>query len=203
MFKLSLPALFALVLGSSTAWGCNSNPPAQAQKLDIGYVEVDQDITLRRMVVHTASPKGTVLLLHGFPETLCAWKNIVPGAVHGLRSPCHRLAGLRSFIETPGRQVFLLAQRLCPCSAGVHQEGEHCYIEPHDLRNGYRSPPGSSCGSRRSADRQDHHCWRLRAVQQAPVHARQIAKSEVGTFGSCDARRLQKQDRCGKFSIPP
>lgn len=76
MFKLSLAALFALVLGSSTAWGCNDNPPAQAQKLDIGYVEVDQDITLRRMVVHTSSPKGTVLLLHGFPETLCAWKDI-------------------------------------------------------------------------------------------------------------------------------
>jgi pimeloyl-ACP methyl ester carboxylesterase len=76
MFKLSLPALFALVLGSSTAWGCNSNPPAQAQKLDIGYVEVDQNITLRRMVAHAVSPKGTVLLLHGFPETLCAWKDI-------------------------------------------------------------------------------------------------------------------------------
>jgi pimeloyl-ACP methyl ester carboxylesterase len=76
MFKLALPALFALVLGSSIAWGCNGDPPAQAQKLDIGYVEVDPDITLRRMVVHTASPKGTVLLLHGFPETLCAWKDI-------------------------------------------------------------------------------------------------------------------------------
>jgi pimeloyl-ACP methyl ester carboxylesterase len=76
MFKFSLPAFFALVLGSSTAWGCNSNPPAQAQKLDIGYVEVDPDITLRRMVVHTATPKGTVLLLHGFPETLCAWKDV-------------------------------------------------------------------------------------------------------------------------------
>ncbi|KLK90111.1 alpha/beta hydrolase [Microvirga vignae] len=76
MFKLSLPALFALVLGSSTAWGCNSNPPAQAQNPDIGYVDVNSDITLRRMVVHTASPKGTVLLLHGFPETLCAWKDL-------------------------------------------------------------------------------------------------------------------------------
>jgi pimeloyl-ACP methyl ester carboxylesterase len=76
MFKLSLPAFFALVLGSSTAWGCNSNPQGQAQKLDIGYVEVDQDITLRRMVVHTNAPKGTVLLLHGFPETLCAWKDV-------------------------------------------------------------------------------------------------------------------------------
>ncbi|GEO12905.1 alpha/beta fold hydrolase [Microvirga aerophila] len=76
MFRLSLPALFALFLGSSTAWGCNSNPPAHAQKLDIGYTEVDPDITLRRMVVHTASPKGTVLLLHGFPETLCAWRDM-------------------------------------------------------------------------------------------------------------------------------
>jgi pimeloyl-ACP methyl ester carboxylesterase len=76
VFKLSLPALFALVLGSSTAWGCNGNPPAQAQKLEIRYVEVDPDITLRRMVVHASGPKGTVLLLHGFPETLCAWKDM-------------------------------------------------------------------------------------------------------------------------------
>ncbi len=76
MFKLPLPALVALVLGSSTAWGCNSTPPAQAQKLDIGYVELNPDITLRRMVAQTVSPKGTVLLLHGFPETLCAWKDV-------------------------------------------------------------------------------------------------------------------------------
>jgi pimeloyl-ACP methyl ester carboxylesterase len=76
MFKRSLPALFALVLGSSTAWGCNSNSVPQAQNPGIGYVEVEPDITLRRMVAHSASPKGTVLLLHGFPETLCAWKDV-------------------------------------------------------------------------------------------------------------------------------
>ncbi|PVE21533.1 alpha/beta hydrolase [Microvirga sp. KLBC 81] len=76
MFKLSLPAFFSLVLGSSTAWGCNDNPPAQAQKLDIGYIEVNSDITLRRMVVQNSSSKGTVLFLHGFPETLCVWKDI-------------------------------------------------------------------------------------------------------------------------------
>jgi pimeloyl-ACP methyl ester carboxylesterase len=76
MVKLSLSALFALVLSASTAWGCNVTPSAPAQNLDIGYIEVDPDITLRRMVVHTANPKGTVLLLHGFPETLCAWKDI-------------------------------------------------------------------------------------------------------------------------------
>ncbi len=76
MFKLPLPALFALVLGSSTAWGCNSTPPGQVQKLEIGYVELNPDITLRRMVAHSVSPKGTVLLLHGFPETLCAWKDM-------------------------------------------------------------------------------------------------------------------------------
>nr|WP_246776885.1 alpha/beta hydrolase [Microvirga sp. VF16] len=28
------------------------------------------------MVAHNSSSKGTVLLLHGFPETLCAWKDI-------------------------------------------------------------------------------------------------------------------------------
>ena len=40
------------------------------------FLEIDEDITLRRMVVHNPKPKGTVLFLHGFPETLYAWKDI-------------------------------------------------------------------------------------------------------------------------------
>jgi pimeloyl-ACP methyl ester carboxylesterase len=48
----------------------------QKQKADIGFVEIDKDITLRRMVVHNPKPKGTVLFLHGFPETLYAWKDV-------------------------------------------------------------------------------------------------------------------------------
>jgi pimeloyl-ACP methyl ester carboxylesterase len=48
----------------------------QKQKADIGFLEIDKDITLRRMVVHNPNPKGTVLFLHGFPETLYAWKDI-------------------------------------------------------------------------------------------------------------------------------
>jgi hypothetical protein len=39
---------------------------------DIGTITIDADITLRRIVAHPAGPKGTVLLLHGFPETLHA-----------------------------------------------------------------------------------------------------------------------------------
>ena len=42
----------------------------------IDFLEIDQDITLRRMVLRNANPKGTVLFLHGFPETLYAWKDI-------------------------------------------------------------------------------------------------------------------------------
>ena len=42
----------------------------------IDFFEIDQDITLRRMVLRNSNPKGTVLLLHGFPETLYAWKDI-------------------------------------------------------------------------------------------------------------------------------
>ncbi|QYY34268.1 alpha/beta hydrolase (plasmid) [Cupriavidus pinatubonensis] len=43
---------------------------------DIGFVQVNPDIKLRRLVVHNAAPRGTVLFLHGFPETLYAWKDI-------------------------------------------------------------------------------------------------------------------------------
>ena len=44
--------------------------------VDIGFLEIDADITLRRLVVKSTRPKGTVLFLHGFPETLLAWKEI-------------------------------------------------------------------------------------------------------------------------------
>ncbi|MEK1926137.1 MAG: alpha/beta fold hydrolase, partial [Rhizobium giardinii] len=49
---------------------------AHQPKVDIGTIAIDRDITLRRMVVRPAEPKGTVLLLHGFPETLYAWNDI-------------------------------------------------------------------------------------------------------------------------------
>lgn len=42
----------------------------------IGFFEIDEDITLRRMVLRNPKPKGTVLFLHGFPETLYAWRDI-------------------------------------------------------------------------------------------------------------------------------
>jgi pimeloyl-ACP methyl ester carboxylesterase len=48
----------------------------QERKAAIDFVEIDQDITLRRMVVRSPRPKGTILFLHGFPETLHAWKDI-------------------------------------------------------------------------------------------------------------------------------
>lgn len=62
---------------------CTSNAPGHAQylsgqeqKIDIGFVAIDKDITVRRMVVRNPRPKATVLFLHGFPETLYAWKDI-------------------------------------------------------------------------------------------------------------------------------
>ncbi|MBR0854083.1 alpha/beta fold hydrolase [Bradyrhizobium liaoningense] len=42
----------------------------------IDFFEINEDITLRRMVLRNPKPKGTVLFLHGFPETLYAWKDI-------------------------------------------------------------------------------------------------------------------------------
>jgi pimeloyl-ACP methyl ester carboxylesterase len=66
----------AAVLSSSVAPGYAQTASEQQHKADIGFFKIDDDITLRRMVVHTPRPKGTVLFLHGFPETLYAWKDI-------------------------------------------------------------------------------------------------------------------------------
>lgn len=60
--------------------GCSPLPrgrEAAAQaKADLGFLDIDAGMTLRRMVVRSLKPKGTVLLLHGFPETLHAWKEV-------------------------------------------------------------------------------------------------------------------------------
>jgi pimeloyl-ACP methyl ester carboxylesterase len=49
---------------------------SQQPKVEIGTAAIDTDITLRRMVIRPPEPRKTVLLLHGFPETLYAWKDI-------------------------------------------------------------------------------------------------------------------------------
>jgi pimeloyl-ACP methyl ester carboxylesterase len=43
---------------------------------EIAYVAIDRDISLRRMLVRGTAPSATLLLLHGFPETIFAWKDI-------------------------------------------------------------------------------------------------------------------------------
>ena len=45
-------------------------------KTEIGLIALEDGISVRRMVVHAIAPKGTVILLHGFPETLYAWRGI-------------------------------------------------------------------------------------------------------------------------------
>lgn len=69
-------AIAALTLTGAITPASGGIVHQQEQKAEIGFVEVGQDITLRRMVVRNPSPKGTVLFLHGFPETLYAWQEV-------------------------------------------------------------------------------------------------------------------------------
>jgi len=40
------------------------------------YIEVNSDIKLRRFIFRNSSSKGTILLLHGFPETIYTWTDV-------------------------------------------------------------------------------------------------------------------------------
>lgn len=76
MSKL-LPTITAAALALGASVVPVATQPADAQTTtEIGYVEIDPDISLRRMIVHGTHPKGVVLLLHGFPETLHAWQGV-------------------------------------------------------------------------------------------------------------------------------
>jgi pimeloyl-ACP methyl ester carboxylesterase len=58
--------------GKSASESKSSPPPL----IEITYLAIERELTLRRMTVRCAHPRGTVLLLHGFPETIYAWKDI-------------------------------------------------------------------------------------------------------------------------------
>ncbi len=67
--KLLLAGVFGIAAFSGAA-------AQAAPKMDIAEVQVNPDIKLRRMVYRPPNPKGIVLFLHGFPETLYAWQGI-------------------------------------------------------------------------------------------------------------------------------
>jgi pimeloyl-ACP methyl ester carboxylesterase len=69
----------ALLLGSPIAPAI-AQPVTQqvkeTQDMETSFIKIDDEIALRRMVVGHPGAKGTVLLLHGFPETIYAWRDI-------------------------------------------------------------------------------------------------------------------------------
>jgi len=66
----------ALLIGAPVPAANAASPQPHEPQIEISDIAVDADITLRHMIVKAPKPKGTVLLLHGFPETLYAWKGI-------------------------------------------------------------------------------------------------------------------------------
>src|SRR5688572_16944333 len=78
MRMASLQPLVAALLafGMTFTSGCIHRPPERSSTIE--YIRLDDELTLRHMVVRNPNPAGTVLFLHGFPETLYAWKDISP-----------------------------------------------------------------------------------------------------------------------------
>lgn len=113
-------AALSLGLVAMAAGAAVDGEPARA--VDIGFVDIGPEFQLRRMLVRPAQPKGTVLFLHGFPETLHAWRGIAetlgedhevhafdwPGYGQSSRPPVERFsyapkdyaAVLKAYIET-------------------------------------------------------------------------------------------------------
>ena len=84
MYGSLLRSLLAavLVVSAAIASGCAHQMTKPTTTLD--EIRIDDDLTLRRMVVRNGTPTRTVLFLHGFPETIYAWQNIAPALGDGL-----------------------------------------------------------------------------------------------------------------------
>jgi pimeloyl-ACP methyl ester carboxylesterase len=76
MLKGSIKTLLATAVVAasiSSGYAASREPTGRTE---IGFVKIAGNLSLRRLVVHAPNPKGTVLFLHGFPETLFVWKDI-------------------------------------------------------------------------------------------------------------------------------
>jgi pimeloyl-ACP methyl ester carboxylesterase len=69
------PLLVAAAITGATLTPVSAGT-TEAANPEIGTIAIGGDITLRRLVVHNPAPKGTVLFLHGFPETSLVWRDI-------------------------------------------------------------------------------------------------------------------------------
>jgi pimeloyl-ACP methyl ester carboxylesterase len=76
MLTSSLGTLLVAAAITGTTLTPVSAGTTEAAKPETGTITIGGDITLRRLVVHNPAPKGTVLFLHGFPETSAVWSNI-------------------------------------------------------------------------------------------------------------------------------
>lgn len=96
----------AVVAGSAIPPAHAAEAPPSRPKVEVDYIAADPDITLRRLVVRNPHAQGTVLFLHGFPETAYAWRDIAlaladefevhafdwPGFGRSSRPPAERFA---------------------------------------------------------------------------------------------------------------
>ena len=78
ILKVTGAALLA-ASASSLAAAPASSPAGASPQAEVGFVEIEPGLSLRRMVLRNPKAKGTVLLLHGFPETLFAWEQVSLG----------------------------------------------------------------------------------------------------------------------------
>ena len=60
----------------ATSGSLARQPQGRAQPADVEYLKLDDQLTVRAMVARNPRARRSVLLLHGFPETLYAWKDV-------------------------------------------------------------------------------------------------------------------------------
>ncbi|RZT36835.1 alpha/beta fold hydrolase [Cupriavidus agavae] len=71
----TVASVSAALLGNASSAIATSHDVAEVA-FEVSKVDVGAGMWLRHMVIRPSSPKGAVLFLHGFPETMFAWREI-------------------------------------------------------------------------------------------------------------------------------
>ena len=144
--------LLPLITATTLALGVSISPAATQEdthqpKADIGYVKLDNDITVRRMVVRNPKSKGVVLLLHGFPETLHTWEATVSFLADDFEVHSFYWPRLWPVLTAIDGQIFLRAPRLRARAEGIYRQGRPRSIDTHHICDRHWGSAGALGGN--------------------------------------------------------
>ncbi len=185
-----MPKLLSIAAAANLSRSVRHPSPAGLRPTQARFLDVDEDIRVRRTIVHAADPQAGRSSSTAFPKRFTpggVWTELADEyEVHAFDWP-----GFGLILAAGANEVRLRARGLCRVSrnyiekAGIDRS--RLIIYATDIG---ALPAPARC-PRRTRHCAHHHRWRFRAVRSAAIYAGALAGSEIASDGRTGSRPVQ------------